>query len=131
MLACVVGSEIDDIERFHSKTRFISYCGLAPSTHSSAGKSHSGRMMLKCNHWLKWAFIEAAWVAIGCNSYCGSLYKEHRARGKRANTSITIVARRLAQISWEILKNRRPYETRTRVKPFPARSGSGLAGKVA
>jgi transposase len=65
VLACVIGSEIDGIARFETKARFIGYCGLAPTTHGSAGNFYQGRMITQCNRWLKWAFIEAAWVAIG------------------------------------------------------------------
>jgi hypothetical protein len=64
--------------------------GLVPTTHSSGGKTSHGRMLPFCNRWLKWAFIEAAWVAIGCSGYFGSFYKRHRARGKGANEVITL-----------------------------------------
>jgi hypothetical protein len=29
--------------------------------------------MKHCNKWLRWAFVEAAWVAMGCDSYCPGL----------------------------------------------------------
>lgn len=137
VLACVIGSEIDGVGRFESKTRFIAYCGLAPSTHGSAGRFHQGRMLTQCNRWLKWAFIEAAWVAVGCNGYFGAHFRRQKERGKKPNTAITIVARRLAQIAWEILKQQRPYEDRIKVdakrfqNPFPARSERGLVGQPA
>ena len=133
VLACVIGAEVDGIDRFASKKKFIGYCGLAPTTTGSAGIFHQGRMIKACNKWLKWAFIEAAWVAIGCDGYFGSLYKSQRARGKKANNSITIVARRMAQISWEMLHGQRPYEKRPATKPnkFPARSYHGLVDGAA
>lgn len=132
VLACVLGSEIDGIGRFPDKRRFIGYCGLAPTTRGSAGAVWQGRMMVQCNRWLKWAFIEAAWVAVGCDSYFGSYYKSHRARGKKANTSITIVARRMARIVHEILSQQRPYRAPSPnpKKNFPARSSSGLVGEA-
>jgi transposase len=37
VIACVIGSEIDGIVRFENKARFIGYCGLASTTHGSAG----------------------------------------------------------------------------------------------
>ena len=134
VIASVIGSEVDGIERFASKSQFIGYCGLAPTTRGSAGVVWQGRMMVACNRWLKWAFIEAAWVAVGCSSYFGDYYKSHKARGKKSNTSITIVARRMAQIVYEILSDQRPYKKpsatqRTMKKTFPARSYSGLVGK--
>ena len=133
VLSCVIGSEIDGIGRFETKARFIGYCGLAPTTRGSAGNFYQGRMITQCNRWLKWAFIEAAWVAIGCNGYFGAHFKHQQARGKKPNNSITIVARRIAQIAWEILRQQRPYENRTEAetKTFSARSAQGLAGKPA
>ena len=132
VIACVIGAEVDGIERFSSKKKFIAYCGLAPTTHGSAGVFHQGKMIKACNKWLKWGFIEAAWVAVGCDGYFGSIYKGHKARGKKSNTSITIVARRMAQIAWELLKERRKYEKRlSQQEKFPARSGHGLVGEVA
>lgn len=130
-LAPVIGLEIDNIERFPRSDKLVAYAGLAASTHSSGGKTYHGKMLWQSNRWLKWAFIEAAWVAIGCNPYFGTMYRQYRARGKGANTAITRVARRLCQIVWHVLKERRPYEHReyTTINYFPgalSTKGDGL-----
>ena len=69
ILAAVVVSEIDGIERFPSAQKLCGYAGLCPSTHSSGGKTFQGKLLRHCNKWLRWAFVEAAWVAIGCSAY--------------------------------------------------------------
>lgn len=117
VLGSVLAAEIDGIDRFLSASRFVAYCGLVPTTHSSGGKTRHGRMLPGCNKWLKWAFIEAAWVAVGCSATFGSLYRYHRQRGKKANTAITIVARRMAKIVWHLLQERRIFEERTPLSP--------------
>jgi hypothetical protein len=61
---------------------------------------------------VKWAYIEAAWVAIGCSAYFGGLYRHHRVRGKKANTAITIVARRMCRIVYRLLNENRLYQER-------------------
>lgn len=99
ILASVVVSEIDDISRFHSAQKLCGYIGLCPSTSSSGGKTYNGKLMRHCNKWLRWAFVEAAWVAMGCDSYFGDLYQKKRAAGKKANTAILCVARRMARIT--------------------------------
>src|SRR5205823_13980260 len=66
-------------------------------------------MLPFCNKWLRWAFIEAAWVAVGCSGYFGSFYRRQRARGKKSNTAITIVARRMCRIAWSLLREGRDY----------------------
>lgn len=130
-LAPVIGLEIDNINRFVRSDKLVAYAGLAASTHSSGGKTYHGKMLWQSNRWLKWAFIEAAWVAVGCDSYFGAMYHEYRARGKGANTAITRVARRLCQITWQVLKEHRPYEHReySTINHFPGAlspEGDGL-----
>jgi len=131
VLAPVIALEIDDISRFVRSEKLVAYAGLAPSTHSSGGKTYHGKMLWQSNRWLKWAFIEAAWVAIGCDPYLGGLYREYRARGKGANHAITRVARRMCKIVWQVLHDKRQYEKRTYTTTtiFPERSrlkGDGL-----
>lgn len=109
IIGSIMGTETDGIERFREANRYVAYAGLAPRTHSSGGKTYNGRMISQCNKWLKSAFIEASWVAIGCSSYFGGLYRAHRGRGKKANTAITIVARRMCRIVWQLLTEDRFY----------------------
>jgi transposase len=113
IVGSIIATETDDIERFMNPERYTCYAGLAPSTHSSGDKTYNGRMMWQCNKWMKWAFIEAAWISIGCSSYFGGLYRQCRGRGKKANTAITIVARRMARIVYQLLKENRLYEERS------------------
>jgi len=109
ILAAVMTIEIDGIARFRRADKLCGYCGLAPTTSASGGHVHHGRMLPFSNRWLKWAFIEAAWVSVGCSPYFGQLYRRHRARGKKANTAITIVARRMCRIAWQLLTQERAY----------------------
>jgi transposase len=109
ILAGVIASEIDDITRFPDSARLCACAGLVPTTHASGGKIYHGGLLWACNKWLRWAFIEGAWVSIGCSPYFGALYQRHRARGKQANTAITIVARRMCKIVWNLLTEQRPW----------------------
>ncbi len=109
ILAAVVVSEIDDIGRFPSAQKLCGYAGLCPSTSSSGGKTFNGKLMTHCNKWLRWGFVEAAWVAVGCSAYFGDFYKAKRALGKKANTAILATARRMARITWQLLTQQRSY----------------------
>jgi transposase len=111
-LAAVLMAEIDQIERFKSADKLCGYAGVVPTTYSSGGKIHHGRLLPYCNKWLRWALIEASWVAIGCSPYFGALYRRERARGKKANTAITIVARRMCRILFQLLSQKRSFEKR-------------------
>lgn len=124
ILAPVIALEIDDITRFGHADKLCAYAGLVPTTHASGGKIAHGRMLPFCNRWLKWAFIEAAWVAVGCSDYFGSFYRKQRLRGKGANDAITIVARRMAKIAWKMLRDERDYRA---VPPVLSQSTSPAA----
>jgi len=109
-LGAVLAAELDAIERFPSAAKLCAYAGVVPTTQSSGGKVYHGRLLPSCNKWLRWALVEASWVAIGCSPYFGSLYRQQRARGKKANTAITIVARRMCRILWSMLQEKRSFE---------------------
>jgi transposase len=109
ILAAVIATEIDDITRFRDPERLCSYAGLVPTTYSSGGPTYHGKLLWGCNRWLRWALIEGAWVSVGCSAYFGSFYKRQRQRGKTANTAITIVARRMCRIIYQLLTQQRDY----------------------
>lgn len=111
ILATVIAAEIDRVDRFRTPDKLCSYAGLAPTTYASGGRVHHGHLVPNCNRWLRWALIEAAWVAIGCSPYFGAYYQRHRDRGKKANVTIAIVARRLCRIAWTLLRENRDYLT--------------------
>lgn len=111
ILAAVVAMEIDTIERFKDPSKLASYVGLVPSTYSSGGKTWHGRLLPWCNKWLRWAFVEAAWVSIRNSAYCRR-YFETRKRNKGAHTAAIALARQLSQIVWHVLKEKRNYEER-------------------
>ncbi len=128
-LAAVLAAEIDQIERFPSAEKLCAYAGVVPTTHSSGGKVHHGGLLPSCNKWLRWALVEASWVAIGCSPYFGALYRQQRARGKKANTAITIVARRMCRILYALLSEKRTFEKRlgrAQTKAVPGCSGHRL-----
>jgi transposase len=121
ILAAVAAAEIDCVQRFSTSAKLCAYAGLVPRTHASGGRVYHGPLIKSRNKWLQWTFIEAAWVAVGCSAYFGGLYRQHRARGKNANVAITSIARRMCQISFTLLKERRDF-----IETFPGRSACRL-----
>lgn len=113
ILGNVIATEIDGIARFASSDQLRAYAGLIPTTSSSGDKTYHGRLVSGCNKWLRWALVEAAWVAVGCDAYFGGFYRHHRARGKKANTAIMITARRMCQIIFCVLREKRVYQARS------------------
>lgn len=131
VLGNVIAAEIDGIGRFGRSEDLVAYAGLIPTTSSSGDKTYHGRLVTGCNKWLRWAFVEASWVAIGCSPYFGGLYRRHRARGKKANTAIMIVARRMAQIVFRVLTEGRAFRATVEPNPLPGCSPQGRTERVA
>ena len=126
ILAAVVVSEIDDIGRFPTAQKLCGYAGLCPTTSSSGGKTFHGKLMTRCNKWLRWGFVEAAWVAVGCSAYFGDFYKTKRSLGKKANTAILATARRMARITWQLLTQQRTYTSFPLTQEIRRRPERGL-----
>jgi len=103
----IIVLEIDDINRFPDPPHLHSYSGLVPSTHSSGNTYYHGRL-IKGNRWLRWAFIEGAHTSVRVSPYFRRHYnmvKENA--GKKA--AIVSSARKLATVTYKVLKERRPY----------------------
>lgn len=111
LLGTVVALEIDDVRRFPTAKKLIAYAGLAPTTYASGDRSRHGGLLPQCNKWLRWALVEAAWIAVRRSPYFRTQYGL-RVRRKGPKTAIIAVARRLLEIIWCVLSENRPYEPR-------------------
>ena len=114
-LAALVALEIDDISRFSVADKLCAYAGLVPTTYASGGKVRHGNLLPACNRWLRWAYVEAAWIAQRISPYCHA-YFERIKRRKGANCANTALARRLCEITWHCLMEKRSYEERNSVR---------------
>nr|BAL59833.1 transposase protein [Candidatus Acetothermum autotrophicum] len=110
-LALVIIAEIDTIERFATPQKLASYAGLVPATYASGGRVFHGRLTKQGNKYLRWAFVEAAWPAIRRSPWLRSLYERVKAR-HGATGAKAAVARKLCELVWYVLKERRVYEER-------------------
>lgn len=111
LLATLVALEIDRVQRFAAPAKLVAYAGLVPTTHSSGGRTSHGSLMKMSNKWLRWALVEAAWVAVRRDPYFRHQFAM-RCRHKGPKTAIIAVARRLAGVVWHVLSEDRDYEVR-------------------
>jgi transposase len=119
ILAATIWLEIGDETRFTSADRLASYAGLTPTVHASGGKMHLGRTSPVANHYLKWAFVEAAnCVVMQKHRFQGQhvleLYERLR-KAKCHGKAAVAVGRHLAESSWWILNKKQTYR-----EPAPA-----------
>ena len=106
--AVLIRAEIGDINRFREDKKLHAYSGLVPSVSSSGGKTYHGRLPKQCNHWLKWALIEAVYPAIRKNLWLKDKYRRI-AKRKNANTAKVATARLLMTLVYKIWKSERNF----------------------
>lgn len=106
--AFILKSEIDSIDRFASKEKLCSYAGLIPSTHQSGDKSYNGRITKQGNKFIRWALTEAAQIAIRHSGYFSYYYNKVKPKSG-ANSATVSVARRMLEIIYVLLKEKREY----------------------
>jgi len=117
--------EVGDISRFSSSERMAAYSGTTPRVHSSGGKTRFGKLRQDVNHYLKWAYIEAAnSVCLHQGSYPNrfvtKLFKRIKQRKGHAS-AVGAVARHLAESTYWILTKHEPYrEPRSKVNSSTA-----------
>ena len=102
-------TEIGDINRFDSFTKFNSFIGLCPSEYSSGERVHKGKMTNRANKTIRALVIEAAWVAVRVDPALTLKYHEllKTKTGKRA---IIIIARKLLSRLFTVWKTNIEYE---------------------
>jgi transposase len=84
ILAVVVALEVGDVRRFPKAENYTSYAGTAPRVKAGGDKIRIGRLRADVNHYLKWAFIEAA------NCVCMH-------QGDFPNRHVTLLYKRIAR----------------------------------
>lgn len=113
ILGSTIYLEIGDVSRFPDAAHLASYAGLVPTVHASGGKCWQGPTPRSANHFLKWAFVEAANVIVTrqkawADKHVVQLYQRLRTDKCHAKAA-TAVARHLAESSWWILSKKQGY----------------------
>lgn len=121
-----VAKETGTTDRFPDTEHYVSYAGCVPKVSSSAGKTYYGHLRKESNHYLKWAFLEAANVIVANrnrpswhNKHVVRLYERLRYRKGHA-VAVGAVARHLAEAVYWMLKKNEPYREPTPALPKPA-----------
>lgn len=113
ILAIVIALEIGTVERFASAEHLASYSGTVPRVSSSGGKTHYGQVRSDVNHYLKWAFIEAAsCIALSQQRMEGRhvvVLLKRIQKQKGYPKAAVAVGRHLAEATYCMLKRNEPY----------------------
>jgi len=112
ILALTIFYEVGDIDRFESQKHFCSYARVVPGIAQSGSTSKRGRGSKQGNAYLKWAFCQAAGLAIRYYSEVRRFRQRHLARRRskaRKLISLSIVAHKLAIAAYYVLKHQVPF----------------------
>jgi transposase len=127
ILAIVIALEIGEVERFASAEHLASYSGTVPRVSSSGGKTHYGQVRQDVNHYLKWAYIEAAnCIALQQDRNSGRHVVELLKRIQKQKgypKAAVAVGRHLAEATYCMLKHNEPYHEPNLRKPVLSSQG--------
>lgn len=115
VLSQLIMAEIGDIARFRSSGKLASYAGMVPSLHQSGMMRRLGPITKRGNRYLRWAFVEAAHVAIRIDPYLGAYYQKVRAK-KGLPSAIMAVAHKLLIYTYQVLSRNKPYQYRKMIQ---------------
>ena len=102
-------TELDnDLLRFSSEKRFVSYIGLVPTCHDSGDKTVSGEMTQRGHKHLGSMLIEASWKAIAKDTELAACFARYRMT-MPSQKAIVKIARKLACKLFAVIKNKTPY----------------------
>ncbi len=113
ILSVVILLEVGDVRRFPNAEHLAGYAGTTPRVDASGGKIRFGRIRPDVNHYLKWAYLEAANVICMHQQdwptrHVVRLYQ--RVAHRRGHPKgLTAVARHLAEATYWILTKEEAY----------------------
>ncbi len=125
LTAAIILAEVGDIGRFHTREKFIGYCGLYPRVWQSGKFEARSRMTHKGNRMLKMAFLLASASARQHNPQIAVYYERLRRRGKSKKACGGAIARKLAEIVYALLKKGESWD------PEKARKGIAIGEEMA
>jgi len=110
--ALLVVSEVGEISRFEDSSSLVAYAGLAPSTHSSGGKTYHGPIMKSGSRYLRWAMGQCARAHMRSepDGTVATFYA--RIKGKKGDQKAIVAASaKLLKVVFWVLKERRAYHS--------------------
>ena len=107
-LAAILYAEIIDMSRFRNLDHLKSYVGLVPSTSSSGDKVDTGSLTYRSNRHLKYALIEAAWVAIRHDPVLLHSFNKLSSRMTKQDAIVRIAVKLLSRIRY-VWRDNCPY----------------------
>ena len=112
--ALLLAVEVVTIERFAGPKNMVSWAGLCPTVFQSGNQTYRGKIKkFDTNRLVSWTMCEAANTAIRHDDRMKSIYESVRKRhADKHALAVVVVANKMINILWHMLKTRTPYESR-------------------
>jgi transposase len=122
-------AHVGDGSRYTRAAQVSNYLGFVPRLDYSGTIQRQGHISKRGNGYLRGLLVQAAWSMVRSRDG-GALRERYRyitaTMGRSKKKSIVSIARRMAELMYSLLKNKREYE----VRPWNG-GGGGPAGKLA
>lgn len=115
-IASVILAEIDDINRFNRPEQLTAFAGLDPSVKESGEyqRTQGNHISKRGSKYLRKQLYYAAKTAIIFDPELKAYYQKKKGQGKHYNVIVIAVARKILERCYVVLKQKRPYELRSR-----------------
>ena len=107
--ALVLIAELGDVSRFRRAERVPAYLGMVPREDSSGDIRRLGKITKQGSSLVRWLLIQDAWRAIDTDWQLKMKFAQISKRRGR-NVAIVAIARKLAEIAYCILRDKKPYD---------------------
>ena len=96
---------IGDVARFESARKLVGYAGLGAGVHQSGETHHTGRITKQGRREVRWALVEAAWVAVLHDTHWKREF-DRLSRRMSEKKAIVAIAHKLLVVVWHVLTER-------------------------
>jgi hypothetical protein len=104
--------EIEDIGRFDSPKKLVSYFGLHPELKDSGDKKGTHHMSKKGRSSMRGILYMCAQTAVRCDEHLKKIYHGHRSKGMTHKQAIGVIMQKLLRIVWGVITYKKPYRAR-------------------
>ena len=108
MIGAIVFAEVGDFARFADRESIVAYAGLHPRTFCSASTVRTGAIAKTGSRTLRWALVQAAWIAVRNDAALGRTFERIAKRAGRKK-AVVAIAKRLLMILWAMMRDGTDY----------------------
>jgi transposase len=109
--AAAIMVEIEDIDRFASPKKLVSYFGLHPELKESGDKKAVVRMSKKGRSSVRGTLYMCAQSAVIHDSHFKGIYHNQRKKGMGHKQAIGVIMQKMLRVVWGVLKYKKEYHS--------------------